>query len=314
MDMEKRKRVIIDTDPGSDFDDAYAIVLAANSPELIVEGVTIVGCLQDVRARIARKLLNLCDHPEVPVVKGCGLPLLRKPVDGWSTFKPSGNEGKGFLTLEDDCLEATPGHAADFIIKKVMEHPGEVTLIPIAELTNIALAIIKEPAIIGKIKEIVLMGGIINPEQYGMTPNLEHNLSSDPDATRIVFESGIPITAVSMNVTMKMCMDLDRFHELQTYHTPVVDGLVAMTKEWFALVKREWSELHDPVAVGAIIDRSFITTKKYFIDIVMRDGYMCTIPHERIEFIPTQEPHIDWGVDIDGDRFWKFFLERITRK
>lgn len=311
--MEERKRVIIDTDPGSDFDDAYAIVLAANSPELILEGVTIVSCLQDVRAKIARKLLNLCGKPEVPVVKGCDLPLLRKPVEGWSTFKPAGNEGKGFLTPEDDALEATPGHAADFIISKVMEYPGEITLIPIAELTNIALAIIKEPQIVGKIKEIVLMGGIIKPEEYGMTPNLEHNLSSDPDATKIVFESGIPITVVSMNVTLKVCMDLKRFEKLQTYHTPVVDGLVAMTKHWFALVQREWSELHDPVAVGVVIDRSFVKTKKYFIDIVMKDGYMCTIPHERIEFIPTKTPHIEWGVDVDGDRFWEFFLERITK-
>lgn len=312
--MEELKRVIIDTDPGSDFDDAYAIVLAANSPELILEGITIVSGLQDVRTKIARKLLNLCGRQDVPVYQGCALPIMRTPVPGWSTFKPAGNEGKGFLTEKDEALEANPGHAVDFIIDKVMEHPGEITLIPIAELTNIALAILKEPRLIDSVKEIVLMGGIINPEDYGMTPNLEHNLSSDPEATRIVFESGIPIRVVSMNVTMKMCMTLERFEELQSYHTPVVDGLVAMTKEWFALVQRDWSELHDPVAVGAVIDPSFITTKKYFIDIRIRDGIMCTIPHERIEFIPTKKPHIDWGVDIDGERFWRFFLERVTRK
>jgi purine nucleosidase len=312
--LEKLKRVILDTDPGSDFDDAYAIVLAANSPELILEGVTIVSALQDTRMKIARKLLNLCGRPEVPVYEGCAYPIMRKPVAGWSTFKPAGNEGKGFLVPEDDALEATPGHAADFIIEKVLEHPNEVTLIPVAELTNIALAIIKEPEIIGKIKEIVLMGGVINPEQYGLTPNLEHNLSSDPEATRIVFESGIPITVVSLNVTLKVRMTPARFEQLQSYHTPVVDGLVSMTKHWFALVQRDWSELHDPVAVGAVIDRSFITTKKYFIDIRMQDGYMCTIPHERIEFIPTKTPHIEWGVDVDGDRFWEFFLSRVTKK
>jgi len=312
--MADLKRVIIDSDPGSDFDDAYAIVLAANSQELILEGVTIVSCLQDVRMRIARKLLNLCGREDVPVVQGCDLPLLRKPVPGWSTFKPAGNEGKGFLTPEDDKLQATPGHAADFIISKVLEHPGEITIIPIAELTNIALALIKEPKIIPLIKEIVLMGGIINPEKYGMTPNMEHNLSSDPDATKIVFESGVPIRVISMNVTLQVCMNLERFKKLQTYHTPVVDGLVAMTKHWFALVKREWSELHDPVAVGAVIDPSFVKTEDYFIDIKIVDGVMCTIPHQRIEFIPTKEPHISWGVDVDGDRFWEFFLERVTKK
>lgn len=313
--MEERKRIIIDTDPGSDFDDAYAIVLAANSPELLFEGVTIVGCLQDERMRIAKKLLKLCGREDVPVYKGCDLPLLRQPVPGWSTFKPAGNEGKGFLTPEDNALQANPGHAADFIIDTVMKYPGEVTIIPIAELTNIALAIIKEPKIIGKIKEIVLMGGILHPETYGMTPNLEHNLSSDADATKLVFEAGIPITVVSMNVTLKVCMDIERYKELQSYHTPVVDGLVEMTKHWFELVQRDWSELHDPVAVGAVIDRSFIKTKDYFIDIKKNeDGVMCTIPHERIEFIPTKKPHVKWAVEVDGDRFWEFFLKRVTMK
>lgn len=308
------KKIILDTDPGSDFDDAYAIVLAANSPELELEGVTIVAGNADLRAKIALKLLNLLGRDDIPVLKGCELPLLLEKRPWWTTFDPWGHEGKGFLTEQDDNLRPSPGHAADFIIDKVMEFPGEVTLVPAGPLTNIALAIIKEPKIVGKVKEIVAMGGVIDPQQFGIPPILEHNFSSDPEAAKVVFQSGIPLTVVGLNVTLKVQMTVDRFNQLKSYHTSVVDGLVEMTKRWFEVVKRDWSELHDPVAVGAVIDRSFIKTEKLYIDCQIENGVLKTIPYKRVEFIPTKEPHINWGIDVDGDRFWDFFIERITKK
>jgi len=308
------KKIILDTDPGSDFDDVYAIVLAVNSPELELEGITIVAGNANLRARIALKLLKLLGKEEVPVVKGCEMPLLQEKRPWWTTFNPWGHEGKGFLTSEDDQLQPTPGHASDFMISKVTEFPGAITLVPIGPLTNIALAIIKEPKIVRKVKEIVAMGGVINPHQFGIPPILEHNFSSDPEAAKVVLNSGIPFTMIGLNVTLKVQMTVDRFNQLKSYHTTVVDGLVEMTERWFEVVKRDWSELHDPVAVGTVIDRSFVKTEKFYIDCKIENGVLKTIPYKRVEFIPTKEPHIEVGVDVEGDRFWDFFIQRITKK
>lgn len=316
------KKIILDTDIGTDFDDAYALVLAANSPELELEGVTIVGSNADLRAKIALKLLNLLGKANVPVLKGCELPLLLEKRPRPTTFDDlMGHEGKGFLTEQDDNLRPSPGHAVDFIINKVMEFPGEITLIPIGTLTNIALAIIKEPKIISKVKEIVAMGGVIWPEKLGVYHTCEHNFSADAQATKIVLNSGIPFTMIGLNVTLKVKMTNDRFNQLKSYHTPVVDGLVEMTKRWFKVLNRDWSELHDPCAVGAVIDRSFVKTEKFFIKCKILNGDLETVPYKRsvypykrIGFVPTKEPHIEVALDVEADRFWDFFIKRVTKK
>ena len=87
-----------------------------------------------------------------------------------------------------------------------------------------------------------------------------------------------------------------------------------MTKIWLKEVKRDWSELHDPLAVGVAIDPKWVKFKKFFIECVERDGILETIPLERIEFIPTAEPHIEVAEDVDGDAYWDFFFKRISKK
>ncbi len=311
--MTTKKKIILDTDPGSDFDDVFAITLAANSEEIDFTGVTIISGKGELRARIALKLLEMLGRTDVPVVVGAEEPLMRKLMPWWTTFKPWGHEGVGFLTPEDDKRKPQAGHAADFIIEKVLEFPGEITLVPVGPLTNIALAITKEPKIIPKIKEIVAMGGVVWPERFEVSPKLEHNFSSDPHATQIVFESGVPITMVGLNATLQVVMTRERYAQLRAANTPVTNALVGMTDIWFDILHREWSELHDPVAVGAVIDRSFVQTKKYYIDLEMKDGILLTKPVARVDFIPTVEPHVDVCLGADGDRFWEFLLERLKR-
>lgn len=312
----ERKKVILDTDPGSDFDDVYALTLACNSPELDLLGVTIVAGWGDLRARIDQKLLRLLGKTGIPVVKGAEEPLLRKPRPWWTTFSPWGHEGAEFLNeadKEDPALAPTPGYAPDFIVEKVMEHPGEVTLIPVGPLTNIALAIIREPGIIGKVKEIVAMGGVIKPREINCKPIMEHNFSSDPDASKVVLESGIPFKMVNLNVTLKYVMTQERLRQIQQMGTPVTEALVAMTKRWLKEVGRDWSELHDPLAVGSVVDPSFVTWKKYYIECVVHDGILETLAYERAEFIPTALPHVEVAEDVRADDFWNFFAERIAR-
>ena len=311
--MSNKKKIILDTGPGSDFDDVYALTLAANSPELELVGVTIVSGKGLLRARIDLKLLRMLGKPDVPVIVGAEEPLLRDPRPWWTTFRPWGHEGKGFLTPEDEKLMPAPGYAPDFIVEKVMEFPGQITLIPVGPMTNIALAIIRNPKIIGEVKEIIAMGGVINARGIGVKPLLEHNFSSDPEATRVVLNSGIPFKMVNLNVTLKFVMSPARFEQIKALGTPVTKALVSMTEIWLKEVKRNWSELHDPLAVGVAIDPSFVKFKKYFIEFGMWEGILETIPFERTEFIPTAAPHIEVAEDVEADRFWDFFVERIGR-
>ena len=312
--MIQKQKIILDTDIGSDHDDIYALALAANSPELEIEGITIVGGKALLRAQIALKMLKLLGKEKIPVIMGCEQPLLQEKMPWWTTFKPWGHEGEGFLTPQDSDLTPVEGHASDFIISKILQYPGKVTLVPVGPLTNVALAIIKEPKIISNIKEIIMTGGLIDPHKLRISPFLDHNLTSDPDATKVVLNSGIPVTLIGWNATRKVNMSADRFNKLKSNNTSVVNALVGMTERWFTVVKRDWSELHDPVAVGVVVDESFIKTEKFYIECKIRDGVLETIPYERIEFIPTKPPHIKVALDAEGDRFWEFLYARLIKR
>ncbi|MGQ9723598.1 MAG: nucleoside hydrolase, partial [Candidatus Jordarchaeum sp.] len=152
------KKIIIDTDIGLDVDDSYAISLAAKSPELRVEGITTVYGDTLTRAKIALKLLTLAGRSDIPVIVGED-----EPISENRKALRLGVEGKGILTPQDKKLQVTPGNAVDFIINKVLPSKKEFTIVAIGALTNIAKAIKKEPAIKNGIKELVLMGGVINP-------------------------------------------------------------------------------------------------------------------------------------------------------
>jgi purine nucleosidase len=313
----EKKKIILDTDVGTDFDDAFALTLAANSPELDLLGVTTVTPKGYLRARIGLKLLKMLYKERIPMVIGAEEPLLRELRPWWTTFHHWGHEGEGFLTPEDEKIQPTPGYGPDFIVEKVMQYPGEITLIPIGPLTNIALAIIREPQIIGKVKEIIAMGGVMNPQNLGLKPNLEHNFTSDPDAAKVVLNSGIPFKMVPLDVTIHFVMTRERFQQLKSIKTTVTEVLVIMTERWLKVVKRDWSELHDPLAVAYAVDPSFLQMKKYHIAFEMKNNILYTIPYERSEltpeFAPTVEPHIEVAVDVDSDRCWKFFIERIGK-
>ncbi len=202
--MEKKQKIIIDTDIGTYYDDAFAVLFAAQSPELDILAVTTCYGDTDIRSRIAIKILRVAGRPDFPVCSGNG-----QPLEGSALM--FGFEGENILDeadWEDGSLAADEKHAVDMIIESVMKYPGEVVVVTLGTVTNIAAAIMKEPAIVDNIKELSCMAGVVVPvvDEKGITrsPVEEYNFNNDPKAAQLVCNSGINMTLVPIDVTLRV--------------------------------------------------------------------------------------------------------------
>ncbi|MCQ6559112.1 nucleoside hydrolase [Paenibacillus mendelii] len=295
-------RIIIDTDIGTDVDDAMALALAMRSPEIVLEGVTTVYGDVDLRARMAKKMLQLGKREDVRVFAGIQEPLLRRR-EVWM----AGHEGKGVLT-ENDYLEYEQKHAVDFIIETVMANPGQITLVPIGPLTNIAASLIREPELASSVKEIILMGGVTRLGDNGLQlGTLEHNIICDPEAAAVVFESGAPIVMAGYDVTLKVIITDDERRRLQQTGDPLNMALAGLLEEWFAFVKQPQTCMHDPLTVSLLIDRTLVKTKKMKIHVEYdhrpRTGQTVAVL--------ADDGNVEVCLDVDQDRFITLLMDRL---
>lgn len=209
------KHILLDTDPG--IDDALAILLALASPEIFLEGLSIVhgNCSLEQATTNALSILELANATHIPVAVGCELPLVQPSLLAPETH---GNTGLGYANLPSPRTKPQVQHGCDFLIERIMSAPGEVTLVAIGPLTNVALAIRQEPLIAKSLKELIIMGGAIRYE--GNTTALaEFNTYADPHAAHIVYHAGIPTTLVPLDVTYQCVLtqgDVDRLLRLDS--------------------------------------------------------------------------------------------------
>ena len=305
-DRDLMRRIILDTDIGTDVDDALALALAIKSRrDVDLRAVTTVHGDTRLRAKIAKKMLRISGLENVPVAAGICKPLMRdRPVMGWI-----GHEGKGFLTSNDCALEISEMHAVDLIISEIMSMKGEITLISIGPLTNLATAIIKEQEIIDCVKEVIIMGGVTRLFNGLNLPHREHNILCDPEAAKIVFSSGLPIIMVPLDVTLKVYIrreDLDRIRAAQS---PLTDAIVSMTKQYMDIVNRDYTWLHDPLALSVAIDDSLVKMMDMKILVETRGEYTTG----QTLALPAKpgEKSVRVCVDVDAERFKEFFMNRI---
>lgn len=324
-----RKKLIIDTDIGTDFDDAFAVLLAAISEEVELLGVTTVWSNPGQRARIAKKVLKIAGRPDVPVFAG-----ISKPIDR-SENVWYGYEGGGILDEGDDedpALEPDCRHAVDFIIDTVMAAPGEVTLITLGAVTNLAVALIKEPRLADNLKEVISMGGVVVPvvDKMGVirSPIEEYNFNCDKLATEIVFKSGVNITMIPIDVTLKVPVPPEDLETLRMSSSPVARAAYRMLEAWpeqekmlyiSGGVPTEHTDLwmHDPLCVATFIDRSFVDLYDLHIDIeygptfiprdlIVRDDILRTVPKK----LP---PNCHVALGVRSFDFCKFIIGRFCR-
>ena len=220
------KRILIDADPG--IDDACAILLALASPELTLEGISIVhgNCSVEQGTINGLSVLELANASHIPVAKGCENPLVQPSLLAPETH---GNTGLGYAELPGPRSRPIVQYGCDFLIEKILSSPGEITLVAIGPLTNLALAIRQEPRIVQSIKELVIMGGAIRHE--GNTTALaEFNTYVDPHATHIVFHAGIPTTLVPLDVTYQCILTAQDVERLQKIDSPISTFIKDATK------------------------------------------------------------------------------------
>ncbi|MGD0331281.1 MAG: nucleoside hydrolase [Nitrososphaeria archaeon] len=292
--------ILIDTDIGDDIDDAYALALALKSPELNLKAVTTVFGNVRIRTKLALKLLRTFGREDIPVGEGIGRPFLEK------TFRPQAvleTPNQAAVLAEDELLQRpSEKHAVDLIISTVMDARKEVTVIPIEALTNIAAAIIKEPKIVDK-ANLVVMGGCVTK------PLAEHNIRCDPEAAKIVFESGIKITMVGLDVTLRCGLTEEDVKTLENRGLATTKLLSDMTEAWRKNVgKSHWPILHDPLTVATCFDPTLVKTQSKLVYVETRGeltrGF--TIASE------SENSNIQVCVDVDSKRFIRIFMNRIT--
>ncbi len=224
------KLVIIDTDPG--IDDAAAILLALASPELSVEAITTVygNGPVDTCTDNAVRILLAAGRLDIPVHKGAGKPLLRAANEGWALAIHGsvvmGGTGCPLSTAQRNLPES--GHASLGIISRVMDSPGEVTIIALGRLTNVALALSLEPRLVQSVAEIIVMGGAVGVPG-NVSPVASANLYEDPEAAAIVYSSGVPLVQVGLDVCNRVTIDQGQLDLIQQAGTPTTRLLAAAT-------------------------------------------------------------------------------------
>ena len=289
-------KLILDTDIGTDVDDAWALALCLASDKIDLAGVTLVHADLETRAKITLKLLKLANRTDVPVYKGISKTLANDDKYIWGGFEGSNTDFSEIegLTAHDD--------AVNFILETVDRFPGEVIVCPIGPLTNVGEAIRRSPETMRKVKKLVIMGTTCLGEGYDAV-EYEHNGCVDPVATKIVLESGIPATIVGCNVTLRVSVRQKDMPMLKG--NPFGDYLAAMTEQYFGLMdNRDWTNMHDPLAVATVIDPSLVTTRKMRAE-VQHDG--------RVAFFASDaKDALDVCVDVEVERFETMLMSAIS--
>jgi purine nucleosidase len=304
------RRIILDTDIGTDPDDCLALALVLASRELELVALTTVYGDVALRARIALKLLRLRGLRDgLPVAMGADRPLVRQRPVYWA-----GHEGQGLLAPADEALQPSKQHAVDLIVEAVMARPGEITLVAIGPLTNVALAFLREPRLADSLAGMVLMGGVVGGTHARHLPSTEHNFRSDPDAAQIVlraFPASAPLTIVPLDVTTQVRI---RSHDLapiraagDAYHR----ALAGQVSLYPPFAQRGWGYLHDPLAVAALIEPSLVTPEPLLA--VVESGEEPTAG-KLLVAPPTQDAPAtaDVALHVDASSAERFILDRLA--
>ena len=322
------QRVIIDTDPG--VDDAMAILLAVNSPELKVEALTVVPGNVDSRQGLenALKIVSLANRCDIPVARGAHHPLNQKLITAqyWH-----GKNGLADVELPPSNCTADLRFGPDLIIETVHKYPHEVTLIPVGPLTNIALAVSKDPSIVGLVKDIVIMGGSISGGNVNGAA--EANIYNDPEAASIVFNAGWMVTMIGSDVGERTIFTRTHLAALQSQHGPESDFVAKLAD--FYLTRSEKSgyqgaAMYDPLAVGTVIDPPLVTLKDMHVDVetkgeftrgetvANRMGYnennVLHGDHYEIDGLTPLKPNARVCLASNADRFLTLFISRLKGK
>ncbi|MBA3947051.1 MAG: nucleoside hydrolase [Herpetosiphonaceae bacterium] len=309
-------RIILDVDTGTD--DAIALMVAALSPDIELVGATTVNGNVHVPV-CTENTLRVFDHigvkDSIPVYEGMAIPMVRP---NFVRESPSLIHGE-YFDLPPAQTAKQQQHAVDWLIETYMQSDGDITLVPVGPLTNIGMAIQKEPRILPKIPELVIMGG--GHEVGNMSPSAEFNIWVDPEAAKLVLNCGRPIRLVPLDATHRALVSTEDVEQLRALGTPAGDiaAMFISTRISGYDMTQPMSRLgaapvHDALCVCAIIDPTIITTKFINVDVETKgeltDGRtVCDVYHRS-----KSEPNMHVAFDADAPKFVRMLLEILGRR
>ena len=309
------QKIIIDTDPGQD--DAVAILLALASPdEIEVLGITAVAgnVPLSLTERNARIVCELAGRPDIAVYAGCDRPLRRKLVTAEHVHGKTGLDGP---ELPEPKIKLQEKHGVDFIIDTILQEPeNSVSLCPLGPLTNIASAILKQPKIVSRIKQIVLMGGAYF-EVGNITPTAEFNIFVDPDAAKIVFEAGIDMVVMPLDVTHKALVTGERNEAFRQLQSPVGIAVAEMTDFFERFDKEKYGSsgapLHDPCVTAYLINPKIFSGKKINVEIETKSELTLGMTVADWWGVTDRKANAFFIGDLDSEKFFNLLTERLGR-
>lgn len=317
------QKIIFDTDfvmPPQD--DAMALIFALNCPELQILGITTVAGNKNVETATADalKVLEVAGRTEIPVFKGAARPLVHEKDDfatrthgGWWSDEPAPEPPGGFAKKK-----AESRSAVDFIVSTVMQNPGQITILAIGPLTNIAMAMRLEPNFARNVKQLVIMGGAVAslPDGAGnQTPNAEFNFWVDPEAAKNVLRSGIPTILSPLNVSRKAKFSKEWYDKIVAVDTSITRLVKDRLEPVFQKYPDRVAFMYDQIAAATLIDPSLMKTAELYVDVDTNHDVSYGVSVGGKQPWPGAEGAQKMAVqyDLDWDKFIRLYVERVTR-
>lgn len=309
--MEQPQRIILDTDPG--IDDALAILLAWVSPEITLDVVTVTGgnCPLEQGVHNALAVLELA-HAPVPVVPGVALPLIRPPFTAPETH---GDHGLGNAHLPEPHTTPANEHAVDRMVRTIMAADEPVTLVAVAPLTNVALAIRREPRIVERVREVIVMGGAIDVPG-NTTPLAEFNVYVDPHAAHIVLHSGLPLTLLPWDITSQVLFTQAHVDALLQIKSLVSRFIADATSFYMQFHKQYFGyvgcSINDPCAVALVFRPDLAEYEQVFVDVELDGAKSVGKTIADRQQVWGRAPNVRLVRSFRTDAFLELFVERMT--
>lgn len=308
-------KIILDCDPGHD--DAIAMILATRADNIDLIGVTTVAGNSELRytTNNALRVLNYTDVHDIPVYAGCEKPMMRDLYRLTGAII-HGEDGLGGPSIPQPTQKVEEKHAVDYLVDTLMEAEEKITIVAVGPLTNVAMALVKQPKIKEKIESIVIMGGaIIDPGN--ITSAAEFNIYVDPEAAKIVFNSGVKIYLNTLDISMKAVVKEDDIKELAGSDNKV-EKIVGELLTFFAGTHVDHfgffaCPIHDALCVGQLIDPTLIKHKKVFCDVSLHDELTLGETVADLWNITGKEPNIYMCTDVDVPKFVSMIKEHMGK-